>query len=108
VATTHDHEVTALPEIGRQPPRKPKRNKGSLAMALGMLVCVAACTLPLLLAGGLVAGVAALTDWDAVALIILIATGGGAVVWWQRKRAAAARGVAAGGPNGCGCGSGGC
>jgi len=106
VTTTHNHDPQSLHQLGAPPPKSSK-SKGPLAAGLVMLACVAACTLPLLLAGGLAAGVSALfTDSDIVAPVILGATGAGAIWWWQRKKSAAKTAAASPGGGSCGCGGG--
>ena len=77
--------------------------KARVGVGLAMFACVAACTLPLLVTGGLVAGLGALfTDSKLLGPLVLGVTGVAALMWWQRRRAAATR-TAAGS---CGCGGG--
>lgn len=60
-----------------------------------MLACVAACTAPLLLAGGLTAGLGGLLSGsEIVPGIILATTALGAHLWWLRKRRASVSGAA--------------
>jgi predicted lipid-binding transport protein (Tim44 family) len=107
VPATHEQQTKPDHRIEIQPAPKPRTSKGLLAAGLAMLACLAACTLPLLLAGGLAAGLGALfNSWNVAAVMILVATAGGAVIWQRRKqttsRAAAATGAI------CGCEGGGC
>lgn len=68
---------------------------GRLAAGLAMLACVAACSLPLLVSGGIAAGVGALvTDSLVVAVVVLATSALAAAIWWRRRRDAAP---------GCGC-----
>jgi hypothetical protein len=107
--------VPAMPEqqtkpvhrIEIQPQPKPRTSKGSLAAGLALLACVGACTLPLLLAGGLAAGLSALfNSWNVAAVMSLVATAGGVVVWRRRKQTTGRAATATGGS--CGCGGGDC
>jgi hypothetical protein len=99
--TKPSHQI----DIARSP--KPRTGKGSLAAGLAVLACVAACTLPVLVTGGLAAGLGALfNNWNVAAAIILVATAGAAVIWRRRKQTASRAATAAGGS--CGCGRGSC
>jgi hypothetical protein len=79
------------------------QRKGVLAGIAVFLACAAACSLPLIAAGGLAAGVGAfLAGGEAVALGVVLAVGTvvGVALWLRRRRPAAA--VACG--TGCSCG----
>jgi hypothetical protein len=95
------HEI----DIAQSP--KPTKGKGSLAAGLAMLTCVAACTLPVLLTGGLAAGLGALfNNWNVAAAIVLVATAGAAVIWRRRKQTTTRAATTTSGS--CGCGRGSC
>ncbi|MEP7055051.1 MAG: hypothetical protein ABI912_07355 [Actinomycetota bacterium] len=80
-----------------------KRNKARIAATLTAIACAAACAVPLLIAGGVTAGLGALfTDSDLLGPALLAATAAGGFVWWQRKRAGASKAAAAAG-SGDGC-----
>ncbi len=80
-----------------------KTRKGAFAGAAVVVACAVACSLPLIAAGGLAAGVGAfLAGSEAVALgvVLLVAAVVSGAIWWRRRRAAAAA------ADGCGCGGG--
>jgi fructose-1,6-bisphosphatase/inositol monophosphatase family enzyme len=88
VSATHEQRTGPI-LIEVQPSPNPRASRGSLVAGLAMFACVAACALPALLAGGLVAGVGALVKgWNVIAVVILVATAGGIVVRRRRKRTA--------------------
>ncbi|WP_315092978.1 hypothetical protein [uncultured Cellulomonas sp.] len=90
---THDHATTT-----------PGAKKRGLLAGTGIAVaCAVACSLPLIAAGGLAAGVGAfLAGGEAVAVGVVLAVGGlvGVAVWMRRRRAAAASTAC---DTGCGC-----
>lgn len=95
--TIHDH---------RAPSTKAPVKKGVLT-GIGIAVaCAVACSLPLIAAGGLAAGVGAfLAGGEAVALGVVAIVGVliGAALWVRRRRAAEATDAC---DTGCGCGGG--
>ena len=109
MTTMHDHDHSPARTKIDGSAQTLKKGKGPLTVGLAMLACVVACAAPLLLAGGLTAGLGALfTGSEVLPVAILAATAAGAYFWWRRKKAAA-KALAAGGAGGsCGCGSGGC
>lgn len=79
--------------------------KGVLAGIGIAVVCAVACALPLVVAGGLVAGIGAfLAGGEALALGVVVVVGAlvTAAIWMRRRRAATATGC----DTGCGCGGG--
>jgi mercuric ion transport protein len=83
------------PGAGAVPPGPPgprrKRNTSGIAAVIAAVVCAAVCAAPLLLAGGLTAGLGALfTDSDFLAPVILATTAGAALLWWRHRRVVAA------------------
>lgn len=98
-----NHEVVR--PLATDTSRRPssRKDRTALAAVLAVLASVTACMLPLLLAGGVAAGLgAAFNEWDIWATVALAVTGIGVLIWWRRRNAvgaAAARGDAA---NSCG------
>lgn len=96
--TMHDHTTTT--------PTSGAKKKGLLA-GIGIAVaCAVACSLPLIAAGGLAAGVGAfLAGGEAVAIGVVLVVGAlvGAALWVRRRGAAAASNTCY---TGCGCGGG--
>ncbi len=83
----------------------PNARKGALAGIGVVLACAIACSIPLIAAGGLVAGIGAfLTGGEAVALGVVAVVGAlvTTAIWVRRRRAAAV--AAAEGASACGCG----
>ena len=83
----------------------PTARKGALAGIGVVIACAIACSIPLIAAGGVVAGIGAfLAGGGAVALGIVAVVGAvvTAAVWVRRRRTAAV--AAADGASACGCG----
>lgn len=103
MSTVHDH--TPTPPTAASTPNTPRptstAKRGVIAGALLFLACAAACSLPVLLAGGVAVSAGAFFtggEGIAVAVLALSAVVGGLL--WMRRRRAQASGAS------CGCGGG--
>lgn len=110
---THDRDTVVLPAIETHTPAWLQPLKGRLAAGVALAACAAACAMPLVLAGGVSAGVGALfTDSDLLSVVLFAATAAVAFGWWRTKaaatRAASAQRSTRAGVTGDGCGGAGC
>jgi hypothetical protein len=92
---TMQHQDTELAnEPTNQQPRTPRQGASRVPW-LATLASTAACALPLLLTGGLAAGVGALINvWVVVAVVVAAGVAGAGLLWRRRKQTAAREAVA--------------
>jgi hypothetical protein len=65
----------------------PKANKVGIAAVFAAVACAVACAAPLLLAGGLFAGIGTLFTNARVVAPVILASTGAAYFWLRRRRA---------------------
>lgn len=98
---TRNHDT----DQGARTTVSPTAKRGALAGIGVVIACAVACSVPLIAAGGLVAGAGAiLAGGEAVALGVVAVVGAvvAGAIWVRRRRAAAA--AAAESASACGCG----
>jgi hypothetical protein len=94
----------ASPHPGPAPITRPGRNRGVIAGALLFLACAAACSLPVLLAGGVALSAGAFfTAGEGIALTVLAANAVAGGLLWMRRRRSQARSSDCRCGGGCGC-----
>lgn len=83
-------------------PTGPLARRGALATGAVLVACAVACSLPLLVGGGVLASVGAFAGGAQAAGLALLAAAALGAVWWVRRRRA--RSTESDTSSSCGCG----